>query len=137
MKRILCVTPMYPEPENPAFGWFVEQLNRALERYAGIEVDVVRRPAGQRGLPSYAQLLRQGITRMRSGTRYDLVVGHYLAASAGVALALARLYRTPLVLTAHGSDVAAANGHLVEAKAGIQTVTGKENGGGGNGKDRW
>src|SRR5688572_18792686 len=106
--RILCVTPMYPEPDNPAFGSFVARLNDALEAHTDCEVEVLRRPAGRRGAWSYAELSAGALTRVLRGGPYDLVHGHYAGVAAGVALAAAELLRRPLVITAHGSDIESA-----------------------------
>lgn len=106
--RVLCVTPMYPEPTNPAFGSFVAHLNRGLEQHADVKVDVIRRRAGRRGAMSYVDLIKSAGRSLRRGEHHDLVVGHYLGPSAGVALTLSKILRLPLVLTAHGSDIEAA-----------------------------
>ncbi len=106
--RVLCVTPMYPEPTNPAFGSFVAHLNRGLERHADVQVDVIRRRAGRRGVMSYVGLMTAAARSLRHGARHDLVVGHYLGPSAGIALILSRITRLPLILTAHGSDIEVA-----------------------------
>ncbi len=108
--RLLCVTPMYPEPAAPSFGGFVEGLNRALSASGDVEVDLLTRRPGWRGAASYGELLARGMARHPG--RYDLIWGHYLGAGAAVAVALAKAGGRPVVLTAHGSDVEAAHATL-------------------------
>jgi glycosyltransferase involved in cell wall biosynthesis len=105
--RVLCVTPMYPEVHNPAFGCFVQALNQALERQ-GLTVDVVRRGDGKRGVLSYVGLLWRALARGLRGPTPDVVHGHYLGPAAAIAVLVARLRGRPVVLTAHGSDVESA-----------------------------
>ena len=102
--RVLCVTPMYPETGNPAFGCFVQALNEALAD-EGHEVTVVRRADGGRGLGSYGGLAAAAIDLGLRGPAPDVVHGHYLGPAAALAVAVGRLRRRPVVLTAHGSDV--------------------------------
>jgi glycosyltransferase involved in cell wall biosynthesis len=96
--RILLVSQMYPGPEDPDLGVFVAQVAEAL-RGRGHELDlaVIDRRAG--GKLRYLGLAR----RARRAPRPDVVYAHFLV-PAGLIAALAQ--RAPLVLTAHGQDVA-------------------------------
>ena len=106
--RVLCVTPMYPELNEPSFGSFVASLNRGLNTHTQCEIDVLRRVDGARGLGSYVSMTARGIRKSITDRNYDIVHGHYIGAAAGVAWTMAQILRTPLVLTAHGSDVESA-----------------------------
>jgi glycosyltransferase involved in cell wall biosynthesis len=99
--RILLVSQMYPGPRDPDLGVFVAQMERALrERGHEIELAVLDRRSG--GKQRYAELARR--TRAAARTfRPDVVYAHFLV-PAGLAAALAS--RAPLVVTAHGQDVA-------------------------------
>jgi len=124
--RLLCVTPMYPEPTAPSFGGFVKGLNQALrasgeERRDQIDIDLLARRPGWRGARSYADLLARGLAR-RPG-RYDLIWGHYLGAGAAVAVALASAGQRPVMVTAHGSDVESASGVL--ARTSLRALLGR------------
>jgi hypothetical protein len=99
--RILVVSQMWPSESDPDFGSFVAQICRELER-EGHELEVVA--IDRRGLPKtkYLTLLR----RARAAARRfdpDVVYAHFLAPAGVIA---ARASRAPLVLTAHGTDVA-------------------------------
>ncbi len=99
--RILLVSQMYPGPDDPDLGVFVVQLEEALrDRGHELERAVIDRRGG--GRARYARLLRDATAAAR---RFDpdVVYAHFLV-PAGLAAALAS--RAPLVVTAHGQDVA-------------------------------
>jgi glycosyltransferase involved in cell wall biosynthesis len=65
--RVLLVTNMYPTPENPASGVYVEQQVRSLRR-VGVEVDVLHVDRGGRGPRAYWGLgneLRREVDRVQ------------------------------------------------------------------------
>jgi glycosyltransferase involved in cell wall biosynthesis len=91
---------MYPGPEDPDLGVFVQQLERALtQRGHEIERAVLDRRGGGKG--RYATLARRTLLAARS-FRPDVVYAHFLVPT-GLIAALAG--RAPLVVTAHGRDV--------------------------------
>ena len=94
---------MYPGPEDPDLGVFVASLERELlARGHEIERAVVDRRAG--GRMRHLALARDAFRAARR-LRPDVVYAHFLV-PAGLAAALAS--RVPLVVTAHGQDVANA-----------------------------
>ena len=99
--RILLVSQMYPGPADPDLGVFVAQLEEALAA-RGHEFDraVVDRRDG--GWKRHGGLVLDARTAARR-FRPDVVYAHFLV-PAGLAAALAS--RAPLVVTAHGQDVA-------------------------------
>jgi glycosyltransferase involved in cell wall biosynthesis len=99
--RILLVSQMYPGPDDPDLGVFVARLEEALrERGHELERAVVDRRYG--GRLRHLRLLRE--TRAAAKRfRPDVVYAHFLV-PAGLAGALGS--RAPLVVTAHGQDVA-------------------------------
>jgi glycosyltransferase involved in cell wall biosynthesis len=99
--RILLVSQTYPGPDDPDLGVFVRQLEEAL-RDRGHEFDraVVDRRAG--GRARHVRLARDARAAARR-FHPDVVYAHFLV-PAGLAAALAT--RAPLVITAHGQDVA-------------------------------
>jgi glycosyltransferase involved in cell wall biosynthesis len=99
---------MYPELNEPSFGSFVASLNHGINTHTQCEVDVLRRTDGARGLGSYVSMTARGIRKSMTERNYDLVHGHYVGVAAGVAWTMAQILRTPLILTAHGSDVESA-----------------------------
>ncbi len=94
---MLFVTNMYPNRANPASGTFVWQQAEHL-RKAGHQVDVLHIESGQSRL-KYLTSLFDVLARTRRGS-YDVVHAHYGLSGFP---ALFR-YRTPLVITLHGSD---------------------------------
>jgi len=102
--RILFVTPMWPGPADPDFGSFLVPIVRELERL-GHEVEVVaisRRAGGPR------RHLRMAMETIRAArrTRPDVVFAHMLFPAGLAALVGGRLAGAPVVVMAHGQDVA-------------------------------
>ena len=99
--RVLLVSQMYPGPDDPDLGTFVAQLERALaERGHEIERAVLDRRRRQAPAPRAA---RERTSARPARFRPDVVYAHFLV-PAGLIAALAS--RAPLVVTAHGQDVA-------------------------------
>lgn len=102
--RILLVTQMWPDPAEPDLGSFLVPVVRELEAL-GHQVEVVA--ISQRGgaQTKYARLTREAVAAARR-RRPDVVFAHFLfpTGAAGAAASLAR--RVPLVVMAHGQDVA-------------------------------
>jgi teichuronic acid biosynthesis glycosyltransferase TuaC len=95
--KVLFVTNMYPDHANPASGTFVWQQAEHL-RKAGHQVDVLH-IASARSRLKYLTSLFDVFARTRGGL-YDVVHAHYGLSGFP---ALFR-YKTPLVITLHGSD---------------------------------
>ena len=91
---------MYPGPEDPDLGVFVQALERELgSRGHDLERAVLDRRAG--GTARYARLGREALTAARR-FRPDVVYAHFLVPTGALA---AIASRAPLVVTAHGRDV--------------------------------
>jgi glycosyltransferase involved in cell wall biosynthesis len=99
--RILLVAQMYPSSAEPDFGVFVADLERELVSF-GHEVE--RAVLDSRG-GGPLRHLRLALATARAARRFrpDVVYAHFLV-PAGLWGAL--LGRAPLVVTAHGQDVA-------------------------------
>ncbi len=102
--RILVVTQMWPSPENPDLGSFLVPLTREIEAL-GHEVEVAS--ISRRGGPptEYASLAR----RARAAARRfepDVVFAHFLFPAGAAGALAARSAGVPLVVMAHGQDVA-------------------------------
>jgi len=101
--RILLVSGMYPSPERPEYGVFVERLANAL-RARGHDVEEAVLRSGRRGRVAtpvvYARLLARTLAAAR-GTKPDVVYAHYLVPPGLIAAATGK----PFVVTAHGGDV--------------------------------
>jgi glycosyltransferase involved in cell wall biosynthesis len=102
--RVLFVTPMWPGPDDPDFGAFLVPIVREL-RELGHHVDLVaisRRTGGPR---RHARLAVDAVRAARR-RRPDVVFAHMLFPAGAGALLAARVARVPLVVMAHGQDVA-------------------------------
>ncbi|MBA3842479.1 MAG: glycosyltransferase [Actinobacteria bacterium] len=94
--RILLVSQMYPGPDDPDLGSFVEQQVDVLrERGHDVELAVLDRRAG--GKARFLELRR----RVRAAAKPEVVWAHFLV-PAGL---FASEVDAPLVVTAHGRDV--------------------------------
>jgi glycogen(starch) synthase len=99
--RILLVSQMYPGDSEPDYGVFVRQLERKLvER--GHEIRRAVLTSRSRGVAKYGRLGARAFTAAR-GFRPDVVYAHFLVPT-GLLAGFAS--RAPLVVTAHGQDVA-------------------------------
>ena len=111
--RILLVSQMYPGPEDPDLGVFVQQLERELAR-RGHELERAVLNGRGGGKRRYLGLARRAASAARR-FKPDVVYAHFLVPT-GLSAALAS--RAPLVVTAHGRDV-----RNVGAYPGIRAAT--------------
>jgi glycosyltransferase involved in cell wall biosynthesis len=110
--RILLVSQMYPGADDPDLGVFVASLeHQLLARGHELERAVVDRRVG--GRRRHLKLFRDARRAARSFDP-DVVYAHFLV-PAGLAAALAS--KAPLVVTAHGQDVANAIENAVVRRA--------------------
>jgi glycosyltransferase involved in cell wall biosynthesis len=111
--RILLVSQMYPGDSEPDYGVFVRGLEQALAaRGHTIERAVLTSRGG--GKAKYARLSGRTIAAARR-FRPDVVYAHFLVPT-GLIAGLAS--RAPLIVTAHGQDVA-----NVGSIPGVRTAT--------------
>jgi glycosyltransferase involved in cell wall biosynthesis len=102
--RILLVSQMYPSAAEPDFGVFVQGLERELlARGNEVERVVLDRRGG--GKLRHARLAVRAVRAARR-FRPDVVYAHFLFPTGLAGLLAARAARAPLVVTAHGQDVA-------------------------------
>lgn len=103
--RIMCLSNMYPGPQDPDYGAFIATMCSALEA-EGHTVDRVvidhRRSGRLRTPAKYLGLLARALRRAR---RSDVIYAHYLFPTGAIAALAGTLFRRPWVLTAHGGDV--------------------------------
>ncbi len=102
--RILLVTQMWPSPDEPDLGSFLVPVVAGLEE-AGHSVAVAS--LSRRGGPptKYAALVRDAVRDARR-ERPDVVFAHFLFPAGFAGARAARAAGVPLVLMAHGQDVA-------------------------------
>ena len=102
--RILEVTQMWPSPEQPDLGSFLVPLTRELEALGHeVEVSSISQRGGSRS--KYLRLVRESRATARR-FRPDVVFAHFLFPSGAAGALAARAARAPLVVMAHGQDVA-------------------------------
>jgi glycosyltransferase involved in cell wall biosynthesis len=92
---------MYPGPDEPDYGVFVRQMEDALRR-RGHDVEAAVLTSRGGGKAKYARLAARAVRAARR-FRPDVVYAHFLVPT-GLLAQLAS--RAPLVVTAHGQDVA-------------------------------
>jgi glycosyltransferase involved in cell wall biosynthesis len=92
---------MYPGPDDPDLGVFVANLERELVA-RGHEIERAVVDSRRRGRGRHLELVRRA-RRVAQSFHPDVAYAHFLV-PAGLAAALAT--RAPLVVTAHGQDVA-------------------------------
>ena len=102
--RILFVTQMWPGADDPDLGSFLVPIRDELERL-GHEIELVDIDHRRSSRTKYARLSREAVAAARR-VRPDVVFTHMLfpAGAAGAFASIAG--RAPLVVMAHGQDVA-------------------------------
>ena len=104
--RILLVSQMYPSAAAPDFGVFV----RSLETQLAARGHVIERVVLDRRGGGKLRHVRLALRAIRAARRFrpDVVYAHFLFPTGLGALVAARSVGAPLVVTAHGQDVANA-----------------------------
>jgi glycosyltransferase involved in cell wall biosynthesis len=102
--RILEVTQMWPSPEHPDLGSFLVPLTRELEAL-GHEVEVASISRRGGSPTQYLTLVRKARTAAKE-FRPDVVFAHFLFPAGAAGALAARSAGAPLVVMAHGQDVA-------------------------------
>jgi glycosyltransferase involved in cell wall biosynthesis len=102
--RILVVTQMWPSPEQPDLGSFLVPLTREIGAL-GHEVEVAsisRRGGSRREYLGLARDARAAARRFRP----EVVFAHFLFPTGAAGVLAARAAEAPVVVMAHGQDVA-------------------------------
>jgi glycosyltransferase involved in cell wall biosynthesis len=105
--RILLVTAMWPSPQHPDLGSFLVPLRRELEAL-GHDVDLVaisRRGGGGGPRTEWARLAAEAVAHAVR-RRPDVVFAHFLFPTGAAGAFASIASRAPLVVMAHGQDVA-------------------------------
>jgi glycosyltransferase involved in cell wall biosynthesis len=102
--RIQVVTQMWPSPEHPDLGSFLVPLTREIEALGHeVEVSSISQRGGSRS--KYFRLARESRAAARR-FKPDVVFAHFLFPSGAAGALAARAASAPLVVMAHGQDVA-------------------------------
>jgi glycosyltransferase involved in cell wall biosynthesis len=102
--RVLVVTQMWPSPEQPDLGSFLVPLTREIEALGHeVEVASISQRGGSRS--KYIRLVRESRAAARR-FRPDVVFAHFLFPAGAAGALAARAAGAPLVVMAHGQDVA-------------------------------
>jgi glycosyltransferase involved in cell wall biosynthesis len=102
--RILEVTQMWPSPEHPDLGSFLVPLTKELEAL-GHEVEVASISRRGGSPTEYLTLVRRARAAGRE-FKPDVVFAHFLFPAGAAGALAARTAKAPLVVMAHGQDVA-------------------------------
>jgi glycosyltransferase involved in cell wall biosynthesis len=102
--KILEVTQMWPSAENPDLGSFLVPLSRELEAL-GHEVEVAS-ISKRGGSPTKYLGLERDARAAAKRFRPDVVFAHFLFPAGAAGALAARAAKAPLVVMAHGQDVA-------------------------------
>ena len=123
--RILLVTQMWPSPENPDLGSFLVPVTRELEALGhDVEIASISRRGG--APTKYARLVREA--RAAARRRHpDVVFAHFLFPSGAAGALASRAAGAPLVVMAHGQDVANL-GKIPGVTAATRWVLGRSSG---------
>lgn len=114
--RILLVTQMWPSSAHPDLGSFLVPIRAELERVGHqVEVAAISRRGG--APTKYARLAGAAVAAARR-SRPDVVFAHFLFPAGAAGAAAATVARCPLVVMAHGQDVA-----NLGAKPGVTAAT--------------
>src|ERR687884_385904 len=100
-RRILAVTNMYPTPQNPTSGIFVEQQIKGL-RNIGLDIDVLIVDRTSKGMGAYWGLSRQIRARVAS---FQPDVVHVMYGGVMADQVTSIVGHRPIVVTFHGSDL--------------------------------
>jgi teichuronic acid biosynthesis glycosyltransferase TuaC len=99
--RVLGVTNIYPTPENPAAGIFIEQQVQGLLR-SGVEMELMYLDRLRKGMSVYLGLGHRVSARIREVSP-DIV--HVMYGGVMADLATKAVLDRPVVVTFHGSDL--------------------------------
>jgi glycosyltransferase involved in cell wall biosynthesis len=103
--RILLVTQMWPSEANPDLGSFLVPLRRELEEELGHQVEVAAISSRGGSPTKYLRLTAEARAAARRSDP-DVVFAHFLFPAGAAGALAARAAGAPLVVMAHGQDVA-------------------------------
>src|SRR5687768_11062660 len=96
--KVLLITAMYPTPENPAFGSFIQTQVESL-RQAGVLIELLVLAGRWRKL-----IYPKGVIQLRqrlANHAIDLVHAHY----SYTGIVARTQWQVPMVVTYHGDDL--------------------------------
>ncbi|NYE03624.1 glycosyltransferase involved in cell wall biosynthesis [Bacillus niacini] len=107
-KRVLVISNMYPSENSPTFGIFVKNQVEALMK-EGIQVDVLAitntSTKKQAVISKYLIWFLKGLLFLFKGYQYQTVHAHYVFPSGLIGLIYKFVWKSKLVVTAHGGDL--------------------------------
>jgi glycosyltransferase involved in cell wall biosynthesis len=107
--KILVITNMYPNKENRSFGIFVKNQVDALKK-RNLQIDVLaitNSKSGKVNIPKkyFIWFIKTILILLTKGRHYQVVHAHYVFPSGYLGLLFKRLYKSRLIVTAHGGDI--------------------------------
>jgi glycosyltransferase involved in cell wall biosynthesis len=103
--RVLAITNMYPSPETPYAGVFIEQQIKGL-RATGVDVQVMVVDRLKQGMKAYLGLGRRVLRRLATAP-VDLI--HLMYGGVMAQQVADAIKDLPLIVTFHGSDLLGQN----------------------------
>lgn len=108
-KKILVITNMYPSSQHKSFGVFVKNQVEALKgQQLQVDVVAITNPESDKVsvLTKYLLwFLKTVFYLISKGSKYDVVHAHYVFPSGYLGLLFKKLFKTRLIVTAHGGDI--------------------------------
>ncbi|WP_413307017.1 glycosyltransferase [Bacillus sp. 1P10SD] len=108
-KKILVITNMYPSKDHKSFGIFVKNQVDAIKK-RNFQVDVIAITNPKSGKVSVITkyiiwILKALLILLIKGSKYQVVHAHYVFPSGYLGLLFKKLFKSKLVVTAHGGDI--------------------------------
>jgi glycosyltransferase involved in cell wall biosynthesis len=108
-KKILVITNMYPSMEHNSFGIFVRNQVDAIKK-RNLQVDVLAITDPRSGkvnvLKKYFIWFLQALwILLTKGRKYHVIHAHYVFPSGFLGLLFKKLFKSRLIVTAHGGDI--------------------------------
>ena len=107
--KILYVTNMYPNANDPTYGIFVKEQIEAVSNCESIKYEIYTID-GKRGFVEYVKSVGK-IRALIKKERFDLVHIHY--GLSGLFLLLGKV-KVPTIMTLHGGDIQAEQGKIIQ-----------------------
>lgn len=109
IKKLLVISNMYPSETSKTFGIFVKNQVEVL-RKKGLDVDVIAvdnpRMEKLQVIKKYLLwVMKTFVNFINQGKKYDVVHAHYVFPTGLIALLYKKIFKTRMVITAHGGDI--------------------------------
>ena len=108
-KNLLVITTMYPGKRTPSFGIFIKnQIEQIKEHDFNVDLLTIKNDKMDRKNVVFKYtvwLIKFSFTLIFKAERYHVIHAHYLFPSGWLGRLIKRIYKTRLIVTAHGGDI--------------------------------